>query len=418
MHSSAFIGLAIAATALASCEVIEREIDPFPVTMETRSGAVFVGVSGGDGVVRAATVDTLSPITVIDTSVDEAAPATRLAADLTLHSVAGVPRVTFSRTEVFDLHPCDSGGPYAPCSVGLDGDTTELRGIIGTNVLSKQSVRFDFAANELTFFPDTAGTNNDRSELCEALFEGPFAGGGTLVVADGEVEYLGNRPALGACLDVASPLDTVEPDNVVESGADALLVLSTGIGPSILSETAYNRYAAEIGGPPASELADAVLQLPSGPVGAKRGSLGHVTLVGEVGSDSQNRGPCRELFANQAMAQDLCNRDLLDDCPCPDTKTFCRAAGALLLAGPIDVAVLPDEHPTLQALRVELRPDFPEVDGILGASALQSTRLDFDYPNSRIMGRCTSDATCVSRPQVSRLADRDEVLSCLSEPSP
>ncbi len=412
LHRSAVLAAAIAITATTSCIEAERAFDPFPVSFEKRSGAVFVGISNGDGTIHEAAVDTLSPISLIDTAVGAGSEPQRLGADVTIYSAQGIPRFTFSNSVLFDLHPCDTGGAFAPCAVGIDDDTSEIRAIVGTNLLTRQAVRFDFAASEMRFFPNTAGNDNDRTKLCDAVFDRPFAGGGTLVVANGEVEYSANRPALGACLDLSNPISETPAR---ERGADTLLVVSTGIGPSILSQSAYQRYASTVGAQDLGELPDAILHIASGPVGAKRGEIGNISLLGEVGSDSQKRGPCRELFANRVLANDGCALGSipLAECPCPNNLTFCRASGVMILEGPIEVAVLPDEHPLLQSLRVELRPEFPEVDGILGASALAPTRLDLDYPNLRIVGRCSGEVGCLTRPQITRRSELEDVRACL-----
>lgn len=403
--------------ALAGCASDNRDIDPFPVALDVSAGAAMAFASIDDRPPAPVTLDTLSPITILDPfeTGGEIPEERRIAADLTLYSApaAGepIPRITLAAATVFDLHPCDTGGPAVDCLLGVDDETRVLRGIIGADLLSRAAVRFDFSRAELRFFPDTAGTDTDRGELCEAVFDSPFAGGGTLIVADGEVPYIGRRPAVGACLDDGLG------DPLTETGVDAQLVIATGLGISILSESVYDRYAAATGAPLAEALPDGVVHLASGPAPAKLGQLGQISLSGDIGKDSQKRGPCGELFASRVLAFDRCATGEIADCPCPDAgDTFCRAAAVLVLSEPIDVAVLGDEHPLLQALRVELRPEFAEVDGLLGAAALAATRIEFDYPKSRIISRCMDPARCEARPQILVRRELERIQACLPPP--
>ena len=77
---------------------------------------------------------------------------------------------------------------------------------------------------------------------CDAVFPSPYRGGGTLVIVGHRAAV--RRPAdrdLQACL--GAPEDPDPALTQGERGADALLVMSTGIGVTILGETAYARYA-------------------------------------------------------------------------------------------------------------------------------------------------------------------------------
>ena len=77
------------------------------------------------------------------------------------------------------------------------------------------------------------------------------------------------------------------------------------------------------------------------------------------------------------------------------------------------VAVRDDEQfEPDQALRTELRPDQPEVDGILGAGAIRSAEIDVDYPHNRVLMRCSSDE-CTTRPAFAEVADCTQVRNCI-----
>ena len=61
--------------------------------------------------------------------------------------------------------------------------------------------------------------------------------------------------------------------------------------------------------------------------------------------------------------------------------------------------ILDDAHPLLQGIRNELRPNFAEVDGLIGMETLGSFLLDIDYPGSRLIFRC-SGGECKHRPHI------------------
>jgi len=76
---------------------------------------------------------------------------------------------------------------------------------------------------------------------------------------------------------------------------------------------------------------------------------------------------------------------------------------------------VPDNDSTLQALRTELRPDQPEVDGLLGADALRAAEIDVDYPHDRLIARC-SPPGCLVRPQLTQQSDRCRINQCTYGP--
>jgi hypothetical protein len=102
------------------------------------------------------------------------------------------------------------------------------------------------------------------------------------------------------------------------------------------------------------------------------------------------------------MSTDACNDPDagIETCPCPGNASFCSTAAAVDLDRSIEVAVLDDGDPVLQSLRDELRPQTPELDGILGTQALGSLRLEFDYLNNRMVMRCLAGEGCETLPAV------------------
>lgn len=237
------------------------------------------------------------------------------------------------------------------------------------------------------------------------MLPSPYFGGGTLSLGGTEIEFTGRRLAVAACLGHDAETD---PDDVTDAGADVLLVVSTGIGITILGEAAYARWLAA-SGTTAPAATPGSVWLPSGRIEGNLATIDRMTLVGR---DNTTRGPCRLSYAHRLLSVRSCNSS--DDCPCTDD--FCSVPGQLELtpATAIDVLVIPDEHPLLQALRAELRPEAAEIDGILGTAALAPASLDVDAPNSRALLRCETGDGCRVRPELFTVQSRSTVERCLA----
>jgi len=220
----------------------------------------------------------------------------------------------------------------------------------------------------------------------------------------------GRRITLPTCLGV-------NPDPLVsqaQRGADALMVASTGIGITLLGVAAYERYRlARPGTPAVDSLPDEIVLLPSGAIAGKRTVIDRLALVAR--STSTPRAPCRSAFGHHTLTERNCTAG--DDCVCEEDETFCAVPAVVELspAAGIDILVIADDEPILQALRTELRPDQPEVDGILGTNAMRDAELDIDYPHDRLLARCTN-VGCATRPALPTVNDRAHVQACLGEP--
>ena len=414
----------VLACALGGCTLItdsfltnEFSGDPYPINVETMSGAIVVGMrqpSVTDD--RVAVLDLLSPFTVIDPG-PEAAPSVAYV-DLTLLGAPGAlsptdpldlstarPRARFTEAQVISLHPCDP--KIETCNVGPTG-TRPFAGIIGADVLAGDAVRLRLGDNQIFVLPDIGGKDRGRTYSCDAVFDSPYRGGGTLVFPSTELPFGNRRITLQACL---GPDPDASPQG--QRGADALLVMSTSIGTSIIDEAAYERYrnAHLAAMPPALAAlpADAVF-LPSGKVSGRRATLDALALV--AASTSNALAPCRQVYAHHLLAKANCAT--ADDCPCENTQDFCAVPAMLELSPPagIDVLVVPDTDLTLQALRTELRPDQPEVDGLLGTDVLRAAEIDVDYPHDRLIARCPG-GNCSARPQLAQEGDRCQINRCI-----
>lgn len=418
--------------ALAACSSSGVDVDQFPVEVDTTSGPVLIELDSNGDDRFLAVVDTMSPLTIVDgfRAGDEVATPRRRNIDLTLYATDGstnpVARTRYTGVDVLDIHPCpvqvtdpDNPPPEQECQLGPGGSQRTINGVLGSDLLSRNAVRFDFSASTINFFPDIAGDDAARGRACDAVFSSPFHGGGTLRISGAEISFTGRRIALGACLAFDARADI----NEIDRGVDALFLVSTALGTSIISESTYARYRAFVDGTPAlASLPTETVHLISGAVTARRASINQMALVGEEADD---RGPCKEMFANHFMAVQGCNApDFAGDCPCTDAN-FCRTGAVLELstdgdASGIDVLVIGDSHPLLQELRDELRPGLPEVDGILGVDTLSALSMDIDYPNNRVVARCTDSnrAVCAARPKVLTIDSAPEVDSCVKFGTP
>ena len=403
--------LACLVAALGGCSLITDSFvtndfsgDQYPIDVSLASGAVMVGLRQEGAPDRDAVLDVLSPVTLVD-------PGRGVPASVSTHDVlvlgGGTPRARLSEAQLVEVHPCDSD----ECTVGPGTAPVPYQAVIGADVLAGDAVRLRLGSSQAFILPDVGGDDSDRSRACDAVFPSPYRGGGTLVIAGTELPFGGRRIALQTCLG-ADP-DPMKPQGM--RGADALLVASTGIGTTILGETAYARYRlANPAAPALATLPDATVFLPSGPISGKSATLSSLALVAT--SSSTPRAPCRQVYGSHLIIQRDCVAE--DDCVCEEGDTFCSIPAVVELKAPtaLDVLIVLDGDPTLQALRTELRPDQPEVDGILGTNALRSAEIDIDYPHNRVLARCSGDG-CVTRPALTDRGDRAQIQGCLG-PNP
>ena len=402
------VGLTAVASLAACADDPARSGDGFPIYASRAAGGFILeftsSVDPGGSAARPALVDVLSPVTVIDL---EGPPPRReeLTLGLRAPTVPGgatvVQRARFDTT-AFLLHPCASAGP---CPVGDPAAPTPIGAVIGTDTLSSDAIRFEPDSGRIFVFDEIGGDDEARDRACDALLPAPFYGGGTLVVGDTEVAFDGLRIAVDVCL-----MPRARPPRVRDAtltGTDAAMVLSTGIGVSILGEARYEQWRLAHGAPPLAMLPATTALLPAGPIS---GRLATMTAIDISGGGSISRGACHDAAANRLLSQRNCVAT--DDCPCPSGDPLCAVPSVLELVptAPIEVVVVPDTAPVLQALRAEVRPRLPEIDGILGMNALAGAIVDVDYPHNRVLMRCVPPpADCVSAPRT--------VPACLARPT-
>lgn len=450
IHSCRVTAVSVAALGLVACANDQPSYTQFgvPVDME-QSGGVMAHANAGSLDSVMLSVDTMAPISTIDNSVIGEPPleVDRYVTTVELLELDGADapvRARFTDVALLESHSCASaaGLPVSEfCPVGLAGQTTAIRGVLGANLLARHAVRFDFGQALIQFFPDIAGSLGQRTALCDAAFDEPFQGGGTLVVGGTEISF----PATRIAIDVCFYNDACQDQGQIPCGGhcpvpwprdtshavDALFVLSTALPISVVNRSTYERYVhmyeerGQEDPPPAFDsLPERTLFLASRPVTVRIAHMNRMALVAEA---SDERGPCGERFLNDYLTRrDSCDGLEPEQCQCPQDQDFCRAAGMVEVALPRDetghqgfeVAVVPDDDPTLQALRNELRPELPEVSGILGVNVLADVIVDVDYPNDRMFLRCApgvDNRSCVVRPWVLTRKFLQQSKACLPD---
>jgi hypothetical protein len=386
--------------------------DPFPILVDHSSGALIVGVQeAGTTGTNIAVLDVMSPLTLIDRG-----PSVTPSIEITELTLLGarvpggdpeVPRAQFVDQQVVTLHPCKAD----ECVVGTDIAPRGFEAVLGLDAFRGDALRLRLSSDEIFVLPDIAGSAESRGRACDAVMESPFRGGGTLLIGGTEVSFTNWRIALDACI-------APHPARLLTQsvrGVDALFVLSTAIGTSLISRTAYERYRLlDASLPEVETLPEHSVLLPSGPIVGNLATMPSIALVSNSGSNP--RAPCRQMYGSHLLA--LRNCQIGDDCPCVPGETFCGVPAVVELkpeTGGFPILIVEDTEPTLQALRTELRPDRPEVDGILGTDVLAALELDIDYTHDRLLARCVDRTACGARVALTEREARSYVNGCLGD---
>ncbi|MEZ4359733.1 MAG: hypothetical protein R3B48_06095 [Kofleriaceae bacterium] len=377
--------------------------DPYPIAVDLSSGALRIATAEPASPSRDSLLDVLAPISILDPG-----PSGQVRTRQRSLYVLGQPTTPGGREVarallsgvIAELHPCRE----EVCRAGADDATYPVQVVIGSDLLSGDALRLDLSAQRMSLFPDIAGNDSARTQACDALFSAPFFGGGTLLLGGTEVPYIGRRVALSVCAAPAPSQDLP----LRERGTDLIMVASTATGISLLGAAGYERYRdLHPEALPTSSLPPGGVTLPSGRIEGRLASIPSLALVGQTTS----RGACQDVYAHHYLTERDCPGLPGDGCPC-DTGTQCGAPAIVELSAPTQVLIIADEEPLLVALRTELRPDQADVDGILGTAVLARLQVDLDYPNNRVLARC-SDAGCQVRPELANTNQRDHVKACL-----
>jgi len=339
-----------------------------------------------------------------------------------------------------------------------------LGGVLGGDILKRYSVDFRLGAtcideltkltkicSSMTFWAHLGPDLGFLEDAGYAVIRfSPFGGGET--TAQGDADFLGERGplvlaptriVLRACA-APTPFTPDLPTDMccknadaarLATGADLALVLDTGVGPMVLGQSAWTRVKAK--------MAAAMMPLPAEqtggqlliatwptPIEATWSTLPKFALVdNEIGSDL-DPGPCVELGRARRIEQvsyQIVDGTMPDACtqPCDndprETDKAQNSAAYVELTGTIPVAVIADDEPYLQGLRFDVRPEGPEVDGLLGAGALKRARVEIDSVSSspRAVFSCELDVPrteCWAAARCPRLPDAQSEHRCFGLP--
>ncbi len=468
----ALLGVFAVAPALAAgCgDSYSALLDSFPIAL---SRAPMGGGMPGDGALVAMAaapgggtqfpmlVDTGTPLTLLAGS-STGQPATARAdfdlLDPTSTAAMPIVRASFRSVSLLRL-------PLQPIGDG----SVAPGGILGGDILRRYSVDLRFGAACATA---TAGATDPP--LCSSMtfwqHLGPDLGflqdsgyavlrfslfGGGEVTARGDPDFLGQRGplvlsptriVLRTCAapkdftpDEATPRDMCCKETDAErlaTGVDLALMLDTGVGPLVLSATAWARVKAK--------LAAAPVEAPGGellvatwptPIPALWSTIPKFAVVDLETGGATDPGPCVELGRARRIEQ--VSAQIVRDMTAGIGSTACtqpcdndprepgkaqNSAAYLEVTGQIPVAVIADDEPYLQGLRFDVRPEGPEVDGLIGAGALGRARLEIDYVSSpgRAVFSCERGVPreqCWAAARCPRLPDTNSEHVCFGLPS-
>ena len=454
-------------------------VPPLPPADAGAEGGVAAGPDGGALLAVAAlpatpgatfqmVVDTGSPFTLLAGASGAASQTEQ--ASWNLYSAGAFPppgppeRATFRGWDVFQA-------PLQPV-----GDASfSPGGVLGADLLRNYSVELRFGAlcapgstalcSSMTFW---SHLGEDLSLLEDAGYAvinfTPFGGGE--VTADGDPDFLGLRgpltiPATRVVLRGCALADPFTPtagsprlsipacatarDAVAQSsGVDLSLMIDTGVGPLVLAASAWQRVVAA--GLVSEPTALALPAAPSAPSGAPPlriatwpdpidvllwTTIPRYALVNlEVGAND-DPGPCVELARARRTeivsyntvtdpARELCGARC--DVDPTNSGVAQNSAAYLEVSGEVPVAVISDDEPFLQALRFDVLPEGPELDGLVGAAALGRARLELDYVSQspRAVFSCETDAPrdiCWAAARCPQLPDHNAQHYCFGLPA-
>jgi hypothetical protein len=472
-----------AAAGLGGCDQDCCTVDSFPIALDR--APVGNGLPGGGALLAVAgppdapagptypmVVDTGSPVTILSGPAAGELQTVQSGFDLYGATAAGAAphlplRASFRNLDVLQL-------PLQPV-----GDTTVTppQGILGANLLLNYSVEFRFGAlcaaggsalcSSMTFWNHLGADESFLEDAGFALISFTLFGGGE-VTANGDSDFLGLRgplqvpptrvvlrgcavptsfdpstfapgvPLAPACCTTA---DAANHQLGLVSGVDLALMIDTGIGPLVLSQSAWTRVVAEaatsssgtLPTPVASPLLVATWPIP---IDATWSTIPRFALVNLETGVNLDPGPCVELARARRTEivsyQTVTNPTLADPVspicgsPCdydPNNSGEAQNSAAYLeMNGQIPVAIIADGEPFLQALRFDVLPEGPELDGLVGANALGRSRLEIDYLSSpaRAVFSCEEDAPraeCWAASRCPQLPDQDHQHLCFDLPA-
>jgi len=462
------LGALVVASALtAGCgDEFSALLDSFPIAL-TR--APMGGGMPGDGALVATASPPGTPDTKFPMLFSTGSALTLLAGPFTDHPA--------TQKEGFDLlDPTNDAlrGSFRnvsllklPLSPAGDGSVLP-GGILGGDILRNYSVDIRFGAtcpdptavgfcSSVTFWGHLGPDLGFLEDSGYAVMRFSLFGGGE-VSAAGDPDFLGQRGPLvlqptrivfRACAAPKPFLPTDARDLTccqesdaerLKTGVDLALMLDTGVGPLVLSRSAWTRVLAALAAQ--SDPAAMPAELPGTldiatwptPIAATWSTIPRFALVDNETGGGTDPGPCVELgrsrrieqvvVAVQAaeamqMATDVCTLPCDNDAREPDKSQ--NSAAYLEVNATIPVAIIADDEPYLQGLRFDVRPEGPELDGVVGAGALGRSRVEIDYASDskRAVFSCEQSvprAECFAAARCPRLPNVGDMHYCFGLP--
>lgn len=434
------------------------EIDSYPIELgRAPLGGPLPGAASSDG----ALVTWAAPPGGGMSGAFHAIVATGAPVTVLAGAASGSLATTTTGLDVFGAMPGDVAGPLRAKFRAIDvlrlplqpvGDGSVPPGaLLGGDLLRGYSVAFRLGGpcpatsafagtgvpcSSMTWWPRLGADEGFLEDAGYAVLHFNLFGGGE-VTADGDPDFLGLRgplqlPPTRIVLRTCGVPHTFDPATFASracctaddarkqsSGVDLALLLDTGVGPLIVSQSAWQRIYDEASAQfaAAQDTGDATVQLPPqptdrspsllvatwpAPIYARWSTIPRFALVDLEAGGDRDPGPCVELgraHRTEYVSWQTVFHPEGNVCfqPCdadPQEMSEAQNSAAYLeLAGAIPVAIVDDEEPYLQALRFDVRPEGPDVDGVIGAAALAHTRFEIDYLSSpsRVVFDCETD---------------------------
>jgi hypothetical protein len=347
--------------------------------------------------------------------------------------------------------------PIAPIG---DGTSTAM-GILGGTLLRGYSIELRFGAacatgrcSSMTFWRHVGADAGFLADAGFAVYRFSLYGGGEYT-ANGNADFLGlrgplvlpptrvlmrtcavPRPFTPSPVGVAVPACCTAADAAAQStGTELALLLATGVGPLVLSQSAWNRVVRGAMALPAPDTVTLTLgeRTPSlhiatwpTPIAASWSSLPRLAFVDPEIGGGADPGACVELARARRTeqvsfltVQDPASRVCFQPCDA-DARERGKAqssAAYLEVGGAIPVAVVDDDAAFLQAMRFDVRPEGPELDGLVGAAVFGRARVELDYLSTqrRALMSCEEGvprAECWAAARCPRLPDRNSFHYC------
>jgi hypothetical protein len=407
MSRRCWIALSVLLAACGSDQSLEHDLDPILLSRAPvqpggpNLGGLLAKVMTQDGLAPLL-VDSAFPYSSLSRGTCPSSPGWTYTGRMEIHdglSATAPLRADFSNVGLLDICPGPSGDA-----------ATQAYGVLGGPLLSNFAVDFSFprdGANpqpaSMTLWPAFPGSDDQLAINGQVALR--FEGRGSFTVAQGDGEASltlpGARVVLAACTGppafaATDPAQTClhGETEVRASGTNLLLAVGTGVGPTILSQTAWEKVAAALG-LPADAGTDGELftafTTDQKERKARFVSLPRMALFQST-TDSNWLGPCAELARARRIEWTLANQDA-GACfqPCDVSGDTPQATRPYLeLGGTLTAAVVPDTSAIILSLNGDT-PAKPHIDGIVGAATLLGTRMRIDYtatPQGRVIANC------------------------------